>query len=237
MDAPRKIKVLIVDDHDLVRKSLTLLLETFDDIEVVGSIGDGQMALALCAAYHPDVVLMDMHMPHMSGTTATRLIYNEFPTIQIVVLSSTVDENLMYDVLKAGAISYLLKTGTIGELVSAVRDAYRGKSTLAPEAASVLISVSQRQPKLGYDLTNRQREILAYMAKGFNNRAIAQQLLISSSTVKNHVSNIFSKLGVKSRTKVVALAVEHNLYDKSALDSSQAVVQPVPFHTSNLPVT
>jgi NarL family two-component system response regulator LiaR len=237
MDAPLKIKVLIVDDHDLVQKSLTLLLETFEDIEVVGSISDGRMALALCVAYQPDVVLMDMHMPHMGGAAATRLIYNEYPSIQIIVLSSSVDETLMYDVLQAGAISYLLKTGTIGELVSAIREAYRGKSTLAPEATSVLISVSPRQAKPGYDLTNREREILAYMTKGLNNGAIAQQLMISTSTVKYHVSHIFTKLGVRRRTKVVALAVEHNLYAQSAPDSSPTVVQPVPYYASNLPLT
>jgi len=207
-----KIKVLIVDDYDLVREGLRLLLKAFDDIEVIGSTVDGRMALTLCATYQPDVVLMDMLMPRMSGAAATRLIHNEFPNIKIIALSSSVDETLMYDVLKAGAISYLLKTGTIHELASAVRDAYRGKSTLAQEAASVLISVSQRHQQLGYDLTNRERQVLAFMTKGLKNVDIADQLVISSSTVKNHVASIFLKLAAESRTKAVALAVQHKLY-------------------------
>jgi NarL family two-component system response regulator LiaR len=190
------------------------LLKKFDDIEVVASTGDGRMALTLCAVYQPDVVLMDMFMPRMSGTAATQLIHNRFPDIQIVVLSSSVDETLMYEVLQAGAISYLLKTGTIHELVSALRAAYHGESTLAQEATAVLIAATLSQPKLGNDLSQREREILGYMTKGLSNRDIAQHLTISTSTVKNHVSNIFSKLATDSRTKAVALAIEYNLYAK-----------------------
>jgi DNA-binding NarL/FixJ family response regulator len=218
MNIPLKIKVLIVDDHYWIRRSLTVLFETFDDIEVVGSIDDGRMALASCAAHQPDVVLMDLHMPHLTGAAATRLIHTEFPAIQIVILTSDVDGTLIDDVLRAGAINYVLKIGRIDELVSAVRDAYRGKPALAPEAISVFTSMSRRQPKLGDDLTKREREILAYMTKGLNNGAIAHQLVISLSAVKNHVSHIFTKLGVRRRTKVVALAVEHKLYAQSAAD-------------------
>ena len=209
-----KIKVLIVDDDDLVRDGLRLLLKKFDDIEVVASTGDGRMALTLCAVYQPDVVLMDMFMPRMSGTVATRLIHNRFPAIQIVVLSGSVDQTLMYEVLQAGAISYLLKTGTIHELVSALRAAYHGESTLAQEAIAALIAGPLNQPKLGNDLSQREREVLGYMTEGLNNSDIAQHLTITTSTVKNHVSHIFSKLAVDSRTKVVALAVEYNLYTK-----------------------
>jgi len=201
MNIVRKIKVLLVDDYDMVRLGLTALLKKFPDIEVVGGTGDIRMLFALCKAYHPDVILMGMRTPYM-----------KFSEIQIVILSDTVDETLTYDVLKAGAISYLIKTGTINEVATAIRDAYVGKSTLAPEAVAALISVSQHHLKLGSDLTIREREILSFMVSGLKNGEIAHQLVISQSTVKNHVSNIFSKLDVGSRTKVVALAVQHKLY-------------------------
>jgi len=212
MNIVRKIKVLLVDDYDMVRLGLTALLKKFPDIEVVGGTGDIRMLFALCKAYHPDVILMGMQTPYMNGVTATRLIRGKFSEIQIVILSDTVDETLTYDVLKAGAISYLIKTGTINEVATAIRDAYVGKSTLAPEAVAALISVSQHHLKLGSDLTIREREILSFMVSGLKNGEIAHQLVISQSTVKNHVSNIFSKLDVGSRTKVVALAVQHKLY-------------------------
>ena len=212
MDTSRKIKILIVDDYDMVRRGLTALLKDFYDLEVIGATGNGRIAMALCAAYQPDVVLMDILMPNMNSATATRLIHNEFPNIQIIALSGSVDETLIYDVLHAGAISYLIKTETINEVATAIRDAYFGKSTLAPEAVAALISLSQHHMKLGYDLTIREREILSFMVSGLKNGEIAHQLVISQSTVKNHVSNIFAKLDVGSRTKVVALAVEHKLY-------------------------
>ncbi len=234
MDAPLKIKVLIVDDYELVREGLRLLIKPFDDIEVVGLTGDGRIAVTLCAVYQPDVVLMDMLMPQTGGVTATRLIHNRFPDIQIVALSSSVDETLIYEAFQAGAISYLLKTATIPELVSALRAAYHGKPTLAQEATAVLISATRQEAKIGNDLTQREREILGYMTRGSTNRDIAQQLTISASTVKNHVSSIFSKLAVASRTKVVALAVEHNLYEKSVPSSSKGTLQPVPYYAPNL---
>lgn len=216
----RKIKVLIVDDHDVVRKGFSILLNRLDDIDVIGSTGDWRMALTFCMLYEPDVVLLDMRLPHMSGIDATQLIHNRFPDIQIVALSSSVDDTQIYEVLQAGAISYLLKTGTINELVGALRAAYHGIPTLAQEVTAVLISATRQQPKLGNDLTQREREILAYMTDGSSNRDIAQQLTLSTSTVKNHVSNIFSKLDADSRTKVVALAVEHHL---SAQVSSKSI--------------
>ena len=212
MDTSHKIKILLVDHYELVRQGLTALLKDFHDMEVVGSTGDSRLLFTLCTAYHPDVILMDMQMPYMNGVTATQLVRSKFPDVQIVILSSSADDTLTYDVLKAGAISYILKTGTITEVATAIRAAYSGKSTLAPEAVSALIAVSQRQVKVGFDLTIREREILAFMVDGLKNGDIAEQLVISRSTVKNHVSSIFSKLSVHSRTKVGAMAVQHGLY-------------------------
>jgi len=170
------------------------------------------MVLCFCNAYHPDVVLMEMRMSHMNGVAATGLIRDKFPKTEVVILSDSADETLTFEVLKAGAISYLLKTATINEVASAIQAAYYGKSTLAPEAVAALISFSKRRAKIGGDLTNREREVLAFMINGLNNMGIAEALAISRSTVKNHVSNIISKLAAVSRTKAVALAVQHQLY-------------------------
>lgn len=205
---------MLVDDHDMVRHGLTVLLEAFDDFEVVGQTNDGQMALTLCHACQPDIVLMDLLMPHMDGVAATWLIHDKFPNIRIVALTSSTDEILVDAALKAGATSYILKTGSIDEVAEAVRAAYHGKSTLAPEAVDALV-LTLRQPKVtGDDLTRRQREILSLMIEGLHNIQIAKRLVISTSTVKNHVASIFVKLGVKSCTQAIALAVRQNILDK-----------------------
>jgi DNA-binding NarL/FixJ family response regulator len=138
MDKDDKIKVLIIDDYDMVREELTALLETFQEFEVVSAGHDGSMAVTLCRMYQPDVVLMDLHMSNMDGVEATRLIRNEFPSIQVVVLSMSMDPSLIYDVLKAGAIGYLSKSGPISQVPIALSNAYYGKSTLAPEATAVV---------------------------------------------------------------------------------------------------
>ena len=215
MDAARKIKVLIIDDHTAVRRGLIVLLENFNDFEVVSDTDDGRMALALCNAYKPDVVITALLMPLMDGLDVTRLIRGTFPRIQVIVLTSSVDETLIQDVLKAGAISYLLKTGSVDDIANAVRAASHGIPILAPEAVSVLVSAFLPVNKLGYDLTKREREILALIVDGLHNGEIAQQLFISPSTVKNHMGNIYSKLATHSRTKVAALAVQHHLFSRA----------------------
>ncbi len=212
MDTTNKIKILMVDNYELVRKSLTALLGSFSDFEVVAGTGDSRIALAFCAALKPDVVLMEMNMAYMNGVMTTRLIRTKFPDTQVVIVSDSADETLTFDVLKAGATGYLLKTGTIHELAAAIRAAYAGKSILAPEVVTALISMSQHRAKLGDDLTFRERDVLSRMLDGSTNADIAKQLTISTSTVKNHVSSIFSKLEANSRTKVVALAVQYRLY-------------------------
>jgi two-component system, NarL family, response regulator LiaR len=207
------IKVLLVDDHDMVRKGLMVLLQNFDEFEVVGDTSSGHTAVELARRYQPDVVLMDMVMPSMDGVTATRLVREACPTAQVIALTSFSDEDNVQNALKAGAISYLLKNVSGDELANAIRKAHEGQSTLAPEAAQVLISATTRPPSLGHDLTEREREVLAHMIEGLNNREIGERLFISGSTVKNHVSNILSKLGTTSRTQAVALAVEYRLVD------------------------
>ena len=211
-----KIKVLIVDDHDMVRKGLIVLLENFEDFEIVGDAASGEMGVRLCQQRQPDVVLMDLVMPGMNGIATTQAIRQNYPDIQVIALTSFNEENTVQEALKAGAISYLMKNVSVDELATAVRKAYVGQSTLAPEAAQVLISATTRPPAVGHDLTEREREILGLMIKGLNNREIAEHLIISSSTVKNHVSNILSKLGTTSRTQAVAMAVENKIVDSEA---------------------
>jgi NarL family two-component system response regulator LiaR len=211
MEISEKIRVLIVDDHDMVRKGLIVLLENFAEFEIVGDTASAQVGVAICQREKPDVVLMDMVMPDMNGATATRLIKESCPDIQVVILTSFSEENLIQEGLKAGAIGYLMKNISVDELANAVRRAYQRQSTLAPEAAQVLINMTTRPPEIGHNLTEREREILALMVEGLSNRTIAERLMISSSTVKNHVSNILSKMGTTSRTQAVAVAVEHKL--------------------------
>lgn len=206
-----KIRVLIVDDHDMVRKGLRVLLENFDEFEVVGDCGDGLTGVNYAQRFQPDVVLMDMMMPGMNGIEATRRIKQANPDARVIALTSFSDEGNVQQALQAGALSYLLKNVSVDELASAVRKAFHGQSTLAPEAAQVLIHAATRPPQVGHDLTEREREVLALMAEGLNNREIGERLVISASTVKNHVSNILSKLGTTSRTQAVALSVENKI--------------------------
>ena len=212
MTEPR-IRLMLVDDHNMIRKGLMVLLEEYDDLEMIGEASDGEMAVDNCRRQCPDVVLMDMIMPRMDGVTATRLIRQACPDTQVIALTSFSDEENVQDALKAGAIGYLMKNISGDELANAIRRAHRGESTLAPEAAQMLIHATTRPPSVGHDLTDREREVLALMIDGLNNREIGEQLVISSSTVKNHVSSILSKLGTTSRTQAVALAVEHHILE------------------------
>jgi len=207
------IRVLLVDDHTMVRRGLVTFLKTYDDLEVAGEAGNGELAVQLCGSLAPDVVLMDLSLPGMSGLEATRAICRQFPAVQVIALTSYNEEGLVQSALQAGAISYLLKDVSADELASAIRAAHVGRSTLSPEAAQALIYSSTRAQAPGHDLTPREQTVLALMATGLNNSEIAEKLFISSSTVKSHVSNILAKLEVTSRTEAVALAVRHRLVD------------------------
>ena len=205
------IRVLVVDDHAVVRGGLGAFLRAFDDLEPVGEAASGPDALRVCADARPDVVLMDLLLPEMDGAEATRLLRERFPRVQVVALTSFSEEDLVRRALQAGAIGYLLKTASAAELAAAIRAARAGRPTLAPEAARVLIRTATRPRNPWDDLTPREREVLALMAEGRNNPQIADRLVVARSTVKFHISSILAKLGAASRTEAVAVALQHHL--------------------------
>lgn len=208
----KPIRVMLVDDHAVVRSGLSTFLLICDDMELVGEASNGEQAINMCPQSKPDVVLMDLVMPDMDGATATRLIRERCPQIQVIVLTSFKDQELVQGALQAGAIGYLLKDVTVDELANAIRAAYAGKPTLAPEAAQVLIDASRLPAKkIGFDLTEREREVLALMVQGMNNNEIAERLVISRSTAKFHVSSVLSKLNAKGRTEAVSIALQNGL--------------------------
>jgi len=212
MTTSAPIRVLITDDHAMVRSGLSAFLMVNDDLELVGEASSGAEAVRACAEVRPDVVLMDLVMPGMDGAKAIREIHQAQPEIQIIALTSFPEEDLVQRALESGAISYLLKNVGADELADAIRRARAGQSTLAPEAAQVLIQRA-RQPAQGHDLTQREREVLALMVKGLSNPEIAERLIVGRSTAKFHVSSVLNKLGVSSRTEAVALALQHRLVD------------------------
>jgi NarL family two-component system response regulator LiaR len=212
MSEQKRIRVLIVDDHAMVRVGLTLFLRPYADLEVVGEASGGEEALQLCAQTHPDVVLMDLVMPGMDGVSTTQKIRQTNPNVQVIALTSFGKEELVRAALQAGAIGYLFKDVSSEELVRAIRAAAAGQRTLAKEALETLISaVTQPTIEASNNLTERERTVLALMSRGLNNSEIARQLGVSRSTVKTHVSNILFKLGVDSRVEAVAFAVQHHL--------------------------
>ena len=168
-------------------------------------------AVELCAKLQPDVVLMDLKMPEMDGATATRIITERCPQTRVIALTSFQEEGLVQQALQAGAISYLLKNVTADDLQDAIRAAAAGRATLAPEAAQDLVRSATKGPQPGEDLTAREREVLGLMVRGLNNKQIAEELVVSPSTVKFHVSRILLKLEAASRTEAVALALQHHL--------------------------
>ena len=204
---------MLVDDHAVVRSGLSAFLLAYNDLQLVGEAADGDEAIAECARSQPDVILMDLVMPHMDGASAIRAIREKHPDVQLIALTSFKENELVQQALKAGAIGYLLKNISADELADAIRAAHAGRPTLAPEAAEALIHTARSSGTnaLGHDLTDREREVLALMIKGLNNTEISERLIVSRSTVKFHVSNILSKLQVSSRTEAVALALQQHL--------------------------
>jgi NarL family two-component system response regulator LiaR len=212
MNSPSKpIRVMLVDDHTMVRRGLATFLKVFDDLELAGEAESGEAAIRLCAEVLPDVILMDMVMPEMDGATATRAIRRKFPQVQVIALTSFKEGDLVKNALEAGAIGYLLKDVSADDLVRAIRSAHAGRATLSPEAAQSLVEMSNLPPAPGLDLTEREREVLTLMIEGLNNTQIAGRLTVSPSTIKSHVSNILAKLGVASRTEAVTLALRNRI--------------------------
>ena len=204
------IRIVIVDDHAMLRRGLATFLMSYPDLKLVGEAANGKEGLALCAETRPDIVLMDLLMPIMDGVTATRRIRHEFPDTQVIALTSFGEERLIKDVLAAGAISYLFKKTTADDLVNAIRAANDGLPTYAPEVTEILVQ-SLQKPKSRYEtLTPREHEVLTLMVKGMGNNDIARMLVISLSTTKSHVSSILAKLGVASRTEVITMVMADN---------------------------
>ncbi|MAU11586.1 MAG: DNA-binding response regulator [Anaerolineaceae bacterium] len=202
------IRVLIVDDHEMVREGLANMLKIAPDLELVGQASDGEHALMFCMETCPDVILMDLVMPRVDGITATKRIKEVCPQTQIIALTSFSEDNRIQEALKVGIIGYLLKNIPSNQLAEAVRNAHAGKSTLAPEAAQALIHASIQPQQPGFDLTERELEVLSILVDGMTNAQIAQKLEISLSTAKFHVSTILSKLNASSRTEAVSLALK-----------------------------
>lgn len=205
------IRVMIVDDHAVVRSGLSAFLMVYDDLEFVGEAGGGLEAVRKCPEIKPDVILMDLVMPEVDGSEATRLIREACPHVQVIALTSYKEEELVQGALKAGAIGYLLKNVTTEELAKAIRAAHAGRPTLAPEAAEVLIRAATNKEEADPGLTDRELEILKLMVDGLSNPDIAKKLFVSRSTVKFHVSNILMKLGAASRTEAVSMAIHGKL--------------------------
>ncbi|MCL5736505.1 MAG: response regulator transcription factor [Actinobacteria bacterium] len=210
----KAVRVMIVDDHAVVRSGLSAFIMAYDDLEFVGEAAGGAEAVEKCRQFRPDVILMDLVMPEVDGAEATRRIREACPEVQVIALTSYKEEDLVQSALKAGAISYLLKNVSAEELAQAIRGAHAGRPTLAPEAAQVLIKAATRPDEEDQtDLTDRELEVLKLMVDGLTNPEIAKKLFVSRSTVKFHVSNILMKLGASSRTEAVSMAIHRRLVD------------------------
>lgn len=206
-----KIRVLIVDDHAIVRKGLNTFLMCQPDIQVVGEAGDGREAIGACEELCPDVVLLDLVMPEMGGVAASQVIHQRWPRVQIIILTSFQEKKLIQDALNAGAIGYLLKNVAGEELSQAIYRAYAGRPTLAAEVVRALVGPEPAAQPPVEALTVRELEVLALLAKGIRNPEIAERLVISRTTVKSHISNILAKLGTSSRCEAVTFAIQHRL--------------------------
>lgn len=205
------IRVLLIDDHRQVHQAVTAILAMEDDIQLVGQGSNGQEAIDLCAELQPDLVLMDVVMPVMDGVTATNCIHKQFPNIKILVLSSFQDHESVYAMLHNGATGYITKSSLTHELIDTVRTTHQGQVVLSPEVAARLLQQEPLSKVERFHLTDRELEVLVLMASGQTMNQMAQALVISASTVKFHINNILSKLGVKTRSEALIIAAKNNL--------------------------
>jgi DNA-binding NarL/FixJ family response regulator len=217
-----RIRILIADDHELFRRGLRMVLEDEDDIDVVGEVGDGQTAVDMALEEAPDVMVMDVRMPQLSGIEAAIRIKEALPHTKILMLTISDEEDDLYEAIKAGANGYLLKEISIDEIGNAVRSVYAGQSLISPSMASKLLNEfaamikreeEEKEQVPAPKLTPREMEVLEHVAKGMNNREIAKALFISENTVKNHVRNILEKLHLHSRMEAVVYAVREELLE------------------------
>ncbi|RJX41721.1 DNA-binding response regulator [Paenibacillus pinisoli] len=212
------IKVLLVDDHEMVRIGLAAVLDTEDGIEVVGEASNGMDGIRLAQSYRPDVVLMDLVMEGMDGVETTAKLLESHPDCKVIVLTSFIDDSKIYPVIEAGAFSYLLKTSRASEIAEAIRAAARGQSVLESQVAAKMMNrfrtpKQQEQPRLHDDLTEREMDVLKRVAQGKSNQEIADELFIGVKTVKFHVTNIFNKLNVEDRTQAAIYAHKQGIAD------------------------
>lgn len=208
-----KIRVMVVDDHEMVRRGICSYLETEDDLDVVGQANSGESAIEMALKIKPDVILMDLLMENGTGVEATAAIKRELPDVQIIILTSFIDESLIFPALEAGALSYLLKTSHADEIVDSIRLAVRQEAVIEPKVATKMLTRMRHRDahEPHNDLTDRELEILILLGEGKTNQEIADELFIGIKTVKTHVSNILSKLGVEDRTKAAVYAHRHKL--------------------------
>jgi two-component system, NarL family, response regulator LiaR len=213
MEMVPMIRVVFVDDHEMVRIGVSSYLSAQPDIEVVGEADDGKKGVELALELRPDIILMDLVMKEMDGIEATKQIIEQWPEAKVIIVTSFLDDEKVYPALEAGATSYMLKTSKAGEIANAVRATYHGQSVLEPEVTGkMMVKMRQKNTHLPHeDLTTREIEILLLMGEGKTNQDIADELFIALKTVKTHVSNILSKLNVQDRTQAVIYAFKHSL--------------------------
>ena len=212
-----KIRVLLADDHHIVRAGVRQLIESASDLEVIAEAGDGEEAQTLIKQYKPDVAVLDIQMPKASGIEVTRWVRSHLPEVGVLILTAYDDDPYVMAVLQAGANGYVLKTGQADELIQAVRDVYEGKSALDPNITRKLMSNIFKSPekKIVDPLTDRELDVLRLAARGYTNKAIGVQLTISDRTVQGHLAHIFAKLQASSRTEAVMRAVSLGLISQS----------------------
>lgn len=207
------IKVLLVDDHEMVRLGVSSYLSIQDDIEVIGEAENGQIGYEKALELRPDIILMDLVMDVMDGIESTKAILTDWKEAKIIIVTSFIDDEKVYPAIEAGAAGYLLKTSTAGEIANAIRATFRGETVLEPEVTGKMMERMTRknEPVLHEDLTNREHEILLLISEGKSNQEIADELFITLKTVKTHVSNILSKLDVEDRTQAAIYAFKHGI--------------------------